>query len=441
MSKGITRAEKRKRQADENIFFGMIKTARHFFPGLPEKMAGVKDPRHKEYIKYGSPEMLGVCILKNAAGIQSMRQMDSAFNKDECIENIYMGLGVAPKGDLPHHDTVNDYLEALEPEETESLRDYMMRRLLSGRALERYRLPNKKWAVAIDGTGLFTFSEKHCEHCLRRETTNKETGETKTIYMHHVLEAKLLAGDMVFSLESEFIENESDDVSKQDCELRAFYRLADKIKRKYPRLPVCIVGDSLYACDPVFRLCGGNNWDHLIRFKGGSIPTIAQEIGALSRIEGAVRPDKSGTCQYVNSVVAAHREVNYLSQQEKTENGPRPYIFLTSMHITSGNAGALARAGRARWKIENEGFNNQKNQRCFIEHAFSENYNAMKNHYLLAQIAEIIMQLYENSAELFKAVKHGIKEISSLLLESLRTRTLTGEDMKKLDIPIQIRFV
>ncbi|UZH06099.1 hypothetical protein [Heyndrickxia coagulans] len=49
--------------------------------------------------------------------------------------------------------------------------------------------------------------------------------------MHHVLEAKLVVGDMVFSIASEFIENESENVSKQDCELKAFDRLAKKIKK------------------------------------------------------------------------------------------------------------------------------------------------------------------------------------------------------------------
>lgn len=44
-------------------------------------------------------------------------------------------------------------------------------------------------------------------------------------------EAKLVVGDMVLSIGTEFIENESEDVKKQDCELKAFYRLAEKIKQ------------------------------------------------------------------------------------------------------------------------------------------------------------------------------------------------------------------
>ncbi|MCG4627823.1 transposase, partial [Anaerostipes hadrus] len=90
----------------------------------------------------------------------------------------------------------------------------------------------------------------------------KETGETNVLYMHHVLEAKLVVGDMVFSIASEFIENESENVSKQDCELKAFDRLAKKIKKIFKRLPICILGDSLYACETVFNLCRAHKWKY-----------------------------------------------------------------------------------------------------------------------------------------------------------------------------------
>ncbi|MCM1232797.1 MAG: hypothetical protein NC489_21940 [Ruminococcus flavefaciens] len=48
-------------------------------------------------------------------------------------------------------------------------------------------------------------------------------------------------------------------------------------------------------------------------------------------------------------------------------------------------------AARGRWKIENEGFNNQKNGIYDIGHLNSRNGNVMKKHYLLTQIVDIIM--------------------------------------------------
>lgn len=102
---------------------------------------------------------------------------------------------------------------------------------------------------------MFSFKERHCEHCTTK-TFNRGTEDEKTIYYHTVLEARIVFGDdLVMSIATEFIENETENVSKQDCERKAFVRLADSIKKMFPRLPICIMGDSLYACEPVFSIC------------------------------------------------------------------------------------------------------------------------------------------------------------------------------------------
>ena len=86
-------------------------------------------------------------------------------------------------------------------------------------------------------------------------------------------------------------------------------------------------------------------------------------------------------------------------------------------------------AGRGRWKIENEGFNNQKNGLYQIQHLNSRNSNAMKNHYLLTQIADILMQLYVAWNPIIKEIKQSIKNTSSRLLESFRRQPVTDEDV------------
>lgn len=72
------------------------------------------------------------------------------------------------------------------------------------------------------------------------------------IYYHKMLEAKIVLSDnIVMSLGTEFIENEKEDVEKQDCEINAAKRLLEKIKKDYPRLPVCIQGGCI--------VCGGKH--------------------------------------------------------------------------------------------------------------------------------------------------------------------------------------
>ncbi|MDT8389530.1 MAG: hypothetical protein RRC34_03370 [Lentisphaeria bacterium] len=54
---------------------------------------------------------------------------------------------------------------------------------------------------------------------------------------------------------SEFIENGGEEYDKQDCELKGFYRMALELKRQFPRLPVCLLLDSLYANETLLNIC------------------------------------------------------------------------------------------------------------------------------------------------------------------------------------------
>ena len=435
----ITRRIKREKEEQINFFEEFIKLQKHFFKDIFKKLKSVKDPRHQSYIEYESDILLFAIILKNVFCIDSMSSMTEKFNKNACIENVSKLLGYKDLEEFPHYDTINNFLCNLQPREIEKIRDYMIHQLFKKRSLEQFRLLDKFWCIAIDATGLFSFSERHCEHCLKKEYKNKDTGKIeRIIYYHNVLEAKLVVGDMVFSMATEFIENEDENVSKQDCEINAFKRLAAKLKSKYSQLPICILGDSLYACEPVFDICRNNNWKYLIRFKEGRIKSVAKEFSTLKVIEGK----KNESCTWINEIDYNQSKINLIEAETKDESGiNKSYVFITDIKITQRNADKIVSFGRSRWKIENQGFNNQKTKKYKIEHANSLNYNAMKNHYLITQLADILRQLYEKGLDKIKDLNKSIKEISSNLLESFRTRLLTNEDTLHIEKRMKIRFL
>jgi hypothetical protein len=434
----MNRKEKRDLEKAENYFFDLMKTKKHFFKNLDEKLSQVDDPRHASYTTYDTDVLLLVSMMKNLFNRNSMRAMTESFNRDECIENVKKVLNKESLEELPHYDTINDFLSDLDPEELEEIRTYMIKELLKKRSFEKYRIKDKYWGVIIDGTGLFSFDEKHCEHCLRREYKDEKGEVKKTVYMHHVLEAKLVVGDMVLSIASEFIENESEDVPKQDCELKAFYRLAAKLKNMFKRLPICILGDSLYACNEVFNICEQNDWAYILRFKEGRIPSITDEFADLKMLE---EDNELDDLCWVNDMEYKGKKLNIMEcELDETDGNKKHFMFITNIKVSKRTVENLFNAGRSRWKIENEGFNTQKNVRYYIEHANSRNYTAMKNHYLLTQIADIIMQLFEKGTKLLKTIKKTAIKISSDLLESFQRHILTDEDMIKMVKPIQVRF-
>lgn len=206
-------------------------------------------------------------ILKNVCGQYTMREMEENFNKTNCIDTLRILSGNQKLEEMPHYDTLNYYLEKLSPDCLSDLRRKMVVSLIRGKQFSKNRLLGKYWRIILDGTGLFYFKEKHCDNCLCTTRVN-EDGKTVKLYYHKVVEAKIVLGDrVVISIGTEFIENEKEDVSKQDCEINAAKRLLKRIKKEYPRLPICIQGDALYATEPFMRLCREYHWEYLFTQK------------------------------------------------------------------------------------------------------------------------------------------------------------------------------
>ena len=77
----------------------------------------------------------------------------------------------------------------------------------------------------------------------------------------------------------------------------------EKLKSKYPNLPICMLGDSLYACEPVFEICDHNKWKYLLRFKEGSISSVAKEFNMLMEFDGK----KNGNCTWFKDIIYNQR--------------------------------------------------------------------------------------------------------------------------------------
>jgi len=85
----------------------------------------------------------------------------------------------------------------------------------------------------------------------------------------------------------EFLEYAKGDTeaNKQDCELRAFARLSERIKALFPRLPILLLLDGLYANGPVMQRCRQYHWQFMIVLKDKDLPTVWEEFHALHALQ------------------------------------------------------------------------------------------------------------------------------------------------------------
>ena len=113
------------------------------------------------------------------------------------------------------------------------------------------------------------------------------------------------------------------------------------------------------------------------------------------------------------------------------------FIYITDLPVSDSNIVETIYFGRKRWKIENEGFNMQKNGTFDIEHLYSKNEIAIKANYLLIQIAHTIRQLLEQGSVKINNLNLKIKEISTMIKKTLISKILNLVEHNK----IQLRFI
>ena len=436
----VRKQVKREKKKSDRGIVDLMMIVNHFFKDLPRWIDEITDPRHGSYVTYTQTDLVYMGLLKNMCGIKSMCEMEEQFNEENCIATLRILSGDSQLEEMPHKDTLNYYLERLSPECLSDIRKRMIKSLIRMKSFGSGRLLGRYWRIILDGTGLFYFREKHCDNCLTKTITKEDGTKVKTYY-HKVLEAKLVLGEkIVISIDTEFIENETENVTKQDCEINAAKRLLKRIVSDYPRLPICIQGDNLYAVEPIMKICQAKNWRYIFTHKTGRQKLLFESYEWIKQGGGATEIKgiccENGKGEYINHVeetAGKEQTANiFCYVYEKETDGRKQQItfsWLTDIELTQKNLKEMIEAARGRWKIENEGFNNQKNGIYDIEHLNSRNPNAMKNHYLLTQIADIIMQIYLAWNPLRKEIQQSIKNTSSRLLESFRRQTVTDEDV------------
>jgi len=309
----MNRREKRKLKKEINIFLDVVRIIKQYFPQVIQKLNELTDTRHQSYVEYQMSVITVTRLLGLLCGMKSMRETTEKLNTEETIKNINALLGIDLE-EVPHYDTINNVFEKLNINELRKIQKYMVNRLIRSKMFDKYRFKDRYFQIVVDGTRIMSFKERHCKHCLK-SVYNKGEENEYSVYYHYVLEAKLVVGDMVISIDSEFVENEDENVEKQDCELRAFYRMAERIKKEYPRLPIIISGDALYACEPVIKICQEKEWEYILRLKEDRLKLLGEEIKCIEKAEG-----KDTNIKYWNELkygeIHNQREANVIKYYE-----------------------------------------------------------------------------------------------------------------------------
>ena len=404
----------------QNMACNIAKIAKVILRLLKPLVRELPDPRDPRYITYPKEALFlyGVMMfsLRASSRRDANRFMTEPFMQEN-LRNIIPGLEA-----VAHNDTLSNYLERIDPEIIQDIYHVLIKKLLRNKEFRRLA---GRLVVLVDGSGKDSRDWKYSDKALHRKNQNGE------IWLTYVLEAALvLENGMVIPLDTEFLGNEGGEFDKQDCETKAWYRMAPKLHRLVGDSAMIIM-DGLYASGPVIMQCRKYKWDYMITLKDGSMPSFAedahgimkcdtssrltvlaegrqQEISWANHVEHMI--SKNHTYIDLNVVRMVETWTEYFPVKGKVpESRKVTYQWISSTPLNKSNAHEACILGRKRALIEIN-FKTEKHDGYKFEHFFSYDWDTNKAfHYLMkfGHFINIMIMSSEKFTELVSSLGIG----------------------------------
>lgn len=271
--------------------------------------------------------------------------------------------------------------------------------------------------MAIDGTDYFSSAEINCSSCLRRTTS-----DGKISFRHSILSATVLKprSHQILPIDAEPILN-SDGDDKQDCEINAGKRLVERLRREHPHLDMLILGDAMFAHEPMIEGLKDKQMPFLLSVKPGSHKETFEWVEELERLgdwvergswsEGPAAKRRNYEYRVVREVPLSQSSkqwVTFIEVWERDKAGKQVYhsSWVTDLEVNASNVEEIIWAARGRWKIENENFNTHKNGGYELEHNYGHGTRGLsQDFYYLNLLAFVAHKVLERSDATYRRLR------------------------------------
>ncbi len=379
---------------------------------LDEQFQVLPDHRSGNAVRYSLAD-----VLKSAFAMFSLKCPSLLdFNKQSVAEESNLHNLYRIEGAIPCDNQMRGILDSFAPHFLRPLFAACLARLSQAGVLRDYHYHHQQVIVSVDGVEHFCSTKIHCPSCTTRKQRNGEIS-----YHHAGLAAVLVHPEQkeVFPLDFEPIVNR-DGVQKNDCERQAGRRLCAALHDQYADLEIILVEDALYANAPHIRQITGYGWHYILNVKPDSHTSLEQQFAGRQR-RGQVKEQRLTDAQGVQHYFAWTNDlclcdsavdvkVNYLLYEQKDQQGQvRRWTWITNLRLHARAVERVMRAGRSRWKIENETFNTLKNQGYHFEHNYGHGVENLATVLaLLMFLAFTIDQIQQHCCRVFRRLWQGL---------------------------------
>ena len=353
----------------------------------------------------------------------SLLQYQERLLKKKGRCNLHSMFGVS---DVPKDSQMRERLDEVEPERVRAVLPRLFERVRrSGwvtdwkNEISQGRDAGSYYVMALDGTDYFSSEAINCPQCLVRRDKSEAVH-----YRHTVVAGTLVkAGShRIWPLDAEVCRPQ-DGSEKQDCELQAGKRLIKRVRQEHPHLRLIVTGDDLYSHVPFVQECAQHRLHYVLVAKPDSHKELFEWVAELETIgESAHVAWRVGpACQRKSYEARIVRglplrgdgcvEVNFCEVWERDKTGRQTYhnSWVTDLEVSANNVSEIVAMGRAKWKIENEQFNVQKNHGYHLKHNYGHGKkNLSAVFYYLNVLAYITHIILEKGDRLFQQCRGAI---------------------------------
>ena len=340
----------------------------------------------------------------------SLLQFDRAQGEESVRHNLRRLYGVEQ---APCDTYLRERLDEVDPCVLEKVYKRLFALLQRGRGLAGMEVLDGRYVLSVDGTGMFSSGQVHCDQCCR-----KQHRDGRVTYYHQMLGAVLVhpACREVIPLMPEPILN-GDGSKKNDCERNAAKRLLRRVRRNHPHLKLLVVEDALASNGPHIRLLEELDMRYVLGVRESDHRSLYEWVDKTRDTQEHEEVDADGVVhrfRYLNGVPLNDRhfdlEVNFLEYWEHRPNGRvRRFSWVSDIEITESNRMELMRVGRSRWRIENETFNTLKNQGYGLEHNYGHGYKHLSTVLMhLMMLAFLVDQIQLRCCRLFNEARQAM---------------------------------
>jgi hypothetical protein len=270
-------------QAREAAVSGQLRILRRELPRLLARVAKIPDPRQPRKCRHKLTVLVLYGLLMVVFQFASRREVNREMTRPPFAANLRV---LFPELDTrPHADTLFRLLRDIDVAQIEQAHIALLARLIRAKTFRRY-LINNGYPLALDGSQKFARETLWDENLLQRTHGKGEAAHTH-YFVYRLAASLAFPNGMVIPLLSAFLEYAKGDTenNKQDCEQRAFHRLSERLKGLFPRLPVLLLLEGLYANGPVMLRCRQSHWQFMSVLQDKDLPSVWEEFESLQPLQ------------------------------------------------------------------------------------------------------------------------------------------------------------